>query len=104
MKKKVSAIFILFLFILPSSSMAVDSGYVDIVEMKSWTTMNNMVYLTVAHQCGGPNSFQYELSKDENQQYTLLLSSFIAGLKVNLNYTCNANGYPAISGVRAKKP
>ena len=96
-------IFIFLALLLSSgSSFAVDTGYVDITEIKSWTTKND-IYLTLSHECGGTDVNRYHLSKDDNQQYSLLLSAFTAGIAVSLSYLCQPDGYPSISGVRARK-
>jgi len=81
---------------------AEDSGYVSITEIKSWNTKND-IYLSVGHNCGGSDIGRYHLSKDDDQQYSLLLSAFASAMVVNVNYSCGSNGYPMINGVRARK-
>lgn len=90
-------------FLISSGAVnAENSGYASITEIKSWDTKHD-IYLSVSHNCGGPGTTHYHLPKDDNQKYALLLSSFVTGMVVNLAYTCQADGYPLITGVRARK-
>lgn len=81
---------------------AINSNYANITEIKSWDTKND-IYLSIGHDCGGTDVSRYNLAKEDNQKYALLLSAFISGMYVNLAYNCGTDGYPIIVGVRARK-
>lgn len=101
MSKSLGLVLVVWICLVSTLCFADDTGYVSITQISSWSSAN-LIYLTVPHGCGGTNTTQYSLARDDNQKLALLMSAFLSGLQVNLNYYCNGE-YPTIVGVRVKK-
>lgn len=86
------------LLVNPMVVLAEDSGYVEIIEIKTWQSKND-VYIAKNHNCSGKDKRRYHLKKEREQSLALLLTGFAAKMKANLNYKCESDGYPSISGV-----
>ena len=81
---------------------AINTGYVQVLELKSWSSHTGVV-LATGHTCSNPNA-HFRVYHDDREKLALLLSAQALGMVVNLSYTCDPGGYPLIGGVRAKSP
>ncbi|OZG72360.1 hypothetical protein BTA51_16655 [Hahella sp. CCB-MM4] len=92
------------LLLMPMLSNATDfnTGYLTVTELKVWKTQID-VYFNVSNQCSNSNhKMRYLLERKESLMYSSLLAAMTSGLKANVNYQCNSEGYPEIQGVRIK--
>jgi hypothetical protein len=102
MKKIMSVI---LMSIISSSVMAINtSDYVEIKELKAWEPVIDVYFVdNQNHQCSGGHKTRFLADVNNKHHVSFLLTAFTAGLKVQLAYSCNQQGYPEISGIRYRK-
>jgi len=78
-------------------------GYVTLKEIKNWSNVYD-VHLSdnQKHQCSGSHSTRFWVEKDKEQFVSSIMMALTARQSVNLNYYCNAQGYPVVSGIRIR--
>lgn len=93
---------ILYLLCFPAISIAHDTGYESVTEIKVFKTIID-IKSSASTVCPNENHTErYLLDKNEKEMYSLLLTAMASGKKANLMYSCDESGYSVIEGVRVR--
>ncbi|MGF1886032.1 hypothetical protein L4D13_07820 [Photobacterium profundum] len=92
------------LIAVPYSYAINTKGYQIILELKSWDDHVDIYFAgNENHTCSASEmKNRFLIRPDKEQQISFLLSAFMASRKVSLSYSCGADGFPWVVGVRVR--